>query len=191
MEKMTYTKKWLFSIVSLMVLTAFALVLFSSRVGAQPSSVTFQATATATTTVSYMTPGTATTTYQFDSPTFSAGKEYNNAQTDKVALYVDFIASSTTATLVITPQFSNNGIDWYGYNSPALTPSSYVTGYTPLASTSISYFDTPGAIGTSTQVFILPDVPSQHERVVYSLQIGDGNGAVYSEVDLKKNPSTP
>lgn len=156
---------------------------------AQPSSLALQTQAAATSTFAFMAVGLGTTTYQFDSNgAFSATKIPNMQPIDRTSLYIQFAASSSASTLVVTPQWSNNNIDWYGFNT-GLSGSPTATGVISLASTSVTYQYTPGAAGTTTTVILLPDVPAQHERVVYS-EIG-ANGSIYSEVDLKKNPSTP
>lgn len=180
---------WLSSILGSLLIGIF--FIHSIQVSAQPSSITIQTTANATTTVTYMSAGTATSTYQFDSPSYSSGKEASNMSVDKIAVYIQFTASTTGSVLGITPQYSNNNIDWYNYNAFNSTVTS--SGYTNLASSSITYYYNPNSTIASTTgtVFIVPDVPSVHERLVFSIPVGSTPGAVYAEVDLKKNPQTP
>jgi hypothetical protein len=135
---------------------------------AQPSTVTFQTTAAATTTLSFIGVGTATSTYQFDDATFSNGKVANMQQIDSIALYEILVASSSSSVLTTTYQVSNNNIDWYTASTSSWTP---------------------GVTGTSTNVLMMPVYPTQHARVRFSL--AGAAGAIYAEVDLKKNPSTP
>lgn len=151
-------------------------------VDAAPSSVNIQTTATATTTVSYIGVGTATTTYQFDSAVFSSGKIANMQPVDRTALYLQVAASSTATVVVVTPQFSNNGIDWYNYGTAT---SSLSTNGASAIAVPTNYQWTPGTTATSSTVIILPEVPTQHERVVISTT--GAAAAVYAEVDMKKN----
>jgi hypothetical protein len=191
MEKMTYTKKWLFSIVSLMVLTAFALVLFSSRAGAQPSSVVFQATGATTNGVAYLVAGTATSTYQFDSGNFSSSKVLSMQTIDNASMFIEYVASSTSSILAWQFQYSNDGVNWYGENSSQTPILNSTLSETIEASTTITHLWTPGVAATSTKAVVIPIIAAQHERVVFFAPTGAANGAIYAEISLKRNPSTP
>lgn len=181
---MTNIIKYKLGLVAFSMMALF-LVAFSiiATVKAVPSTVTFEATATATTTRAYLGNGTATSTFQFDSNLASSGKIANVQGIDAASLYVQVEASSTATAYSITPQFSNNNIDWYG------VASSSTNGANAFTSASTAYTWTPGTVSTSTLVLMLPAVPAQHERVIFSAT--GGAGAIYAEVDLKKNPSTP
>lgn len=184
-------------------LLAIGIAFVATRVAAQPSTVAFQATASATTTVAYLAPGMATSTYQIDDTVFSSGKVANMQQIDSLALYVQFAPSSTISTLVITPQYSNNNLDWYGYNQivgtiggtvgsttgAATLNATYNGSINLIASSSASIYWTPGTTATSSTAFLLPLLPTQHMRVRFTNL--SASGAVYAEIDLKKNPSTP
>lgn len=182
------SKKWLFSLVVAIVITVFSIVALSAK--AQPSSVVIQTTATATTTMSYMTPGTATTTYQFDSASYSSGKVLNMQGIDSGSMMIQFAASSSAASLAYQFQYSNNNIDWYGESSSFGTVSGSNNSLFEASST-ITHIWTPGVTGTSTKLVTIPVAAAQHERVVFSIPVGTANGAVYAEIDLKRNPSTP
>lgn len=169
-----------------LVITAialFAVALFGLKASAQPSSVTFETTAVATTTRMFIGNGTATTTFQVDSNLSSSGKVPNVQTIDAASLYLQVEASTTATTYSITPQFSNNNIDWYG------VASSSTNGANAFTASPTSYTWTPGTVATSTLVLLLPAIPAAHERVV--LSAAGGAGAIYLEVDLKKNPQTP
>lgn len=152
---------------------------------AQPSTVVLQTTASATTTVSYLGNGTGTSTYQFDNPAFSSGKVANMQTTDTVALFLQVAASSTATVYTVTPQYSNNNVDWYNVGSQGTASASGVVA----VSTSTTFTWTPGTTATSSMTFNLPTVATMHERVL--LSASGAAGAVYAEVTLKKNPSTP
>lgn len=159
---------------------------YFTMANASPSQITFQTSAAATTTVSYLVPNIATSTYAFNDPSFASGKQANMQQVDSVAFYAQVVASSTSSVFNFTPQFSNNGIDWY--NLAVATSTATVAGASPLTNAT-SYQWTASGTATTSLVFSLPSVPSNYERVVIS--VTGANGAVYNEVDLKKLPSTP
>ena len=153
------------------------------RADAQPSSISVQTTAAATTTVAYEGPGLATSTYQIDSyPTYSSSKVFSMAGIDAEYLFIQTVASSSATIFWVTPQFSNNGIDWYNYGQ-ALSSGSFQT---TLSSTTV-YAYGPLTTATSGVAFKLPDMSALHERVLLSA-VG-ANGSIYGEVVLKKNPS--
>lgn len=165
---------------------AAVLAIFAHPAHAQPSSIFVQTTATATTSVSYLSPGVATSTYQIDSyPTSSSSKVFTMAGIDNVYLYAQVAASSTATQYIFTPQFSNNNIDWYGTGSLG-TPSA--AGATAV-STTTSFIWTPGTTATTSMAFKLPDMAGIHERIITS--VSGAAGALYQEIVLKKNPSTP
>lgn len=156
---------------------------YIQKTQAAPDAVISEASATATTTVSYLPIG-GSTTYQFDSNTVPSNKIQSMQSVTATSLYFQYAASSTSSTLVVTPQYSNNNIDWYGFNQ-AIGTTVGATGSTTLASTSLNYTFTASGVATSSQVIVLPAVPALHERVLFT-QIGAA-GAVYSETDLKSS----
>lgn len=157
----------------LVVVAAAVYLTWGGYVHAQPSSVTIQTTAAATTTVSYLNGGsaTATSTYQFDNPVFSSGKVANMMTTDSGTLYVQFTASTSPARLVWYFQCSNNNIDWYATDQASSTLGSTVASTTLVTSP-------------------IASCVTFHERVTFYVA-GGLNGSYYAELDLKKNPSTP
>ena len=169
----------------LMAIAVIAVMVIVKTASAQPSTITFETTAIATTSVAYLVSGTGSTIFQFDNPVFGSGKIANMQGVDSVSLYVQGAASSTATSFSILPQYSNNGLDWY---SNGIATSSTAGGAFALASSTV-YTWIPGTTATTSMVLNLPVVPAQHERVVVSAN--GAAGAVYMEVDLKKNPSTP
>lgn len=73
--------------------------------------------ATATTTVSFLTPGTGTTTTPiYDSYEVNGTNQKNSGNVtlpDTVAVLLQGAASSTASTLTIACEFSDDGVDWY------------------------------------------------------------------------------
>lgn len=160
------------SLLAIVIFVVLAFVAFAPRSNAQPSSINVQMTAPATTTVAYIGNGTATSTYQIDSyPTYSSSKVFSMAGIDSEYLYVQATASSTATVFTFTPQFSNNGIDWYNIASTSGTVATW----------------NPGTTATSGLAFKLPDMQGLHERILTSAT--GAAGAVYEEVVLKKNAS--
>lgn len=128
-------------------------------------------TDTATSTVTYMTPGTATTTLS-----------YSSDGVEKGALYVQFTASTSVATLAWTNQFSNNNIDWFEEDIYGSTIGvSQVT--IEHASTTVTHRWTPGntIASTSRKTLIIPSTPSKYTRFNFSLPIGSTNGAIWAQ----------
>ena len=175
----------LFGAVVLAMVIALGAVFLVNEAKASPSSIAVQTSANATTTVAYIGNGTATSTYQFDNTSFSSGKVPTMTAIDASYLYVQVAASSTATVLTVTPQVSNNGIDWYGIGSEGTASAAGAIA----VSTTTSFTWTPGTTATTSMEFKLPDVATVHERIVFSMT--GGAGAIYNEVVLKQNPSTP
>ena len=162
----------------------FLVSLHAERVSAQPSSISVESTAVATTSISYVGNGVATSTWQLDSyPAYSSSKVFSMAGIDSEYLYVIAIASSTATVYNFTPQISNNGTDWYPIGS---TGTASALGIITVASTT-TYSWTPSTTATTTVEFKLPDTASLHERIVVSAT--GAAGSYYAEVVLKKNAS--
>lgn len=176
----TLKENW--AVVVLAVIAILAVAFFGIKAKAAPSAITFETTASTTTLPAYVGNGTATTTYQLDSNLASSGKVPNVITIDAASLYLLVVASSSATTYAISPQFSNNNIDWYGVASTSGATSGF-------GSSATVYTWTPGTTATTTLVFNLPAIPAAHERVQVSAS--GAAGSVYMEADLKKNPSTP
>lgn len=132
-------------------------------------------TATATTSISYMTPGTATTTLQYD--TYNTG---NNYATNYATLLARFAASSTP-TFAINLEYSQDGIDWYGntlFNN-STTTAAYSLNVTN------SYTFSPAASSTLRAIKI--DTPTRFVRA--NLSVAGSNGGVWAQfVPNKERP---
>lgn len=165
-------KRTWFGVVVVAIMAALVVYAFGGDLAqAQPSSVTTQATATATTSPAYLYTGSATSTYQFDNPSFSSGKIANMGTIDGGTLYFAQVSSTSATSLNVRFQCSNNNIDWYNAESTTTLGN---------AVASTTYMITPISVCVTF-----------HERVVFSINPGSPAASVYAEVDLKKNPSTP
>lgn len=185
------SKLFLFISFTVTFLTGGALLVGNAI--AHPSSVAIQATATATTSIAYLSAGVATSTYQFDgNGQLSTGKVLNMQTIDSGSLYIEFVASSSASSLGWQFQYSNNNQDWYGESAPFSTGTISGTSSNQFeASSTITHVWTPGVGATSTKVVAIPILPAQHERVVFFTPIGAAASGVYAEVDLKSLPSNP
>ena len=178
--------KLIWSVALFFAVVAGVLISYAQYANAQPSSLSVQTTATATTTVAYIGNGSATSTYQIDSGNiFSSSKTLNMQGIDSMYLYVQAAASSTATKYSIVPQFSNNNIDWYGFGTQGTADANGNIA----VSTTTTFTWTPGTTATTSMTFVLPYSAALHERVVVSAS--GAAGALYMEVVLKKNPSTP
>lgn len=138
-------------------------------------------TATATSTLSYMTPGTATSTLAYDS--YTAG---DNFKTDMASLLVQTTASSSSAVFNISIEYSQDGIDWYQDNLSSFQASS-----TP-GTTNVSKFNSltftaasstiDGVLSNAPQSRVINVMmPTRFVRAVISVGIGSANGAVWAQ----------
>ncbi len=115
-------------------------------------------TAAATTSLSYMGIGTATTTLSYDS--FQGG-QYR--ATDKTAVLVQFVASSTSSVLGVDVQYSQDGIDWYSDNVNTAT-----TSISQVLDTSNRYTWKASGTATSSKIFTI-STPTRYFRAVFSM----------------------
>ena len=151
------------------------------------------ATATATSTLQYMTPGTGTTTLTYNS--FPNGQ----TTTDQFGVLVRFTASSTNSTLLINQEFSMDGIDWYQGNVTTLTNNNSTTtlpvniGQVPQLAwqfaSSTAGLGAIAATNNSDTRFIELDNQTILTRLVFTMKLGGTNGAVWAQVvPIKQNP---
>lgn len=182
----TLSIKNLYLYIGLLVL-AIVITMFGFIVKAKgaPSTLYPETTAAATSSVAFVAIGGPTFTFQVDNPNFSSGKIANVSTIDAQSLYVQAAASSTTSVITVTPQYSNNNVDWYSLGSAGAATA---LGVITVASSTV-YSWQPGTTATTSMVFKLPDVQAFHERFVFGTSAG--SSTIYAEVDLKKNPSTP
>lgn len=134
---------------------------------------------TATTTVSYLTPGTATTTYTYD---LWNGGSADQIAADKLALAVQFTASSTSSVLGWNYQFSEDGVDWYDDNTLTATATAQAV------STGQTSSWTAASSGILRKIVTLPYSPTRYVRVNFS-DTGAGAGVWATFVSQKQEPN--
>lgn len=178
-----------------MVIVMSVLIFHGQPVKANPYvSATPVRTATATTTVTYMTPGTATTTLTYD--TFLVGT--NTIATTKASyatLLIQFAGSSTASVLRTNIEYSDDGIDWYQDGG---TSFNFATSTKPYDIGQVAFFNyafssTTAGLGaainaTSTRAVIL-NTPLRYTRAIFTLPIGSLNGAVWAQIVPTKERS--
>lgn len=132
--------------------------------------------ATATTTVSYLTPGTATSTTVYDSYEQYGTNQPNSGNLtipDTVAIVLDGSASSTATTLTATCEFSDNyngttkNGDWYQNEIlPATTSNTFIA--QPLTYSFTYASSTVGGVANTPrfQKLVTCPIPTRFVRVV-------------------------
>jgi hypothetical protein len=171
---------------------------FANQSGFPPTA----ATGAATTTVAYMTPGTATTTVTYDAynlnGTNQAGAVHSFAA-DSALAFVQFAGSSTSATLNVNEEYSQNNIDWFQGSQTLVNGNSTTTlpdSLTPVPQYQYAFASSTSGLGAvtnansaTTSLAISIPTPSRYIRLIFSLKIGGTNGAVWALVLPKKeNP---
>lgn len=168
---------------------------FAGLVHANPTLFTSSAqTATATTTLAYMTPGTATTTVLYDTRAENGTnqtKDGNGLIPDSVTLKEYMKASSTATVLVTNFEFSDDKIDWYQNNLETYAAGA-ISIATPNSYTWTFATSTIGGVlnGNGTDVgakVISVKVPTRYVRAV--LTMTGANGAVWAQMLPKKQIS--
>lgn len=201
---MSLTQKKILALIGSLAVIALATLLLVPKVDANPSFfIVGQATATATTTLTFMTPGTATTTV-----VQAAANNGNTMGINAATLLVQFTGSSTASSLNVTFEYANTdagvdcsvtptACDWYkdgllGATGVVSTTTQAVNlgtvaNYTlPFASTTVG-----GLIGNATRTTRIINVqtPAQYIRAVFTLPIGSLNGALYAKfLPTKERP---
>lgn len=155
----------------------------TTQVKANPSQIAPTAqTATASTTVAYITAGNATTTLSYDA--------YGNGQytkADRALLVFQYTASSTNPKLNARVEYSVDNIDWYP-QSAALNTSATTTVLTGTfaeyqwnMATSTGDFAGSGNANRLHQSVAI-EMPTRYVRVKFYSPIGGGNGALWAQI---------
>lgn len=180
------------SLLGLMFMTAFAVFTLPQPAKANPSQTPpYKGISVASTSPVYMSAATSTRTITYDS--FSVGSD---TKFDSALIVGQYTASSSADTLRFRVEYSRDGIDWYpdntvGLNNTALNSNATTT---QLTGTGSSFFVQPATTsaitdgfqgsGTATRVHFSAQVSwkARWMRVIYWNRVGEGNGAVYSEI---------
>ncbi len=133
-------------------------------------------TATATTSVAYMTAGNGTTTLPYDSYNVTYGTNTGSTYaTNMATLLVQTAASSTSSVFSITLQYSQDNIDWYNDNLSQGATTTAVKN----VSMANSYTWTAGGTATTSKA-ILIQTPTRYVRSV--IGVTGASGAVWQQI---------
>ncbi len=178
-------------------------VSFVSFAHANPSFFAPQAmTATATSTLSFMTPGAATTTFMYDSFGINGTNQpilNDPTGADSAGLMLQLTGSTTpansatyaTTTYNIVFEYSQDGVDWFSEaQAPNATSSPTVTIIKPISRNITLGATSLGGSGlattTPTRELLTVLTPTRYTRVVISIPAGSTNGAVWGTFVPKK-----
>lgn len=134
----------------------------------------------------FMTPGTATSTITYDSLVGSKTQQY---KANSVGLAIQYTGSSTNSVLNVTPEYSQDGVDWY--SGSIIDPNGITATSSPInlafqnnltmkfASSTVGGLGiTLANSGIETRFVVIP-TPARYTRVVFSETAA--NGAVWGE----------
>lgn len=174
-------------IIAIALLLAVGLSFGAERVKATASQLWTVNSATATTTVSYMTPGTGTTTI----PLYNLSQYQFNDSTDQGQLNLQLTGSSTAATYDVAFQSSMDAVDWY--DVPAIPTAIAVSQANILLSSTTQKlrFQANNTLSSTTLISVpVPNILGKYKRALVSIPTGVGstNGAVWSQAVNKLLP---
>lgn len=210
MKKLSISSKIVIIAVAVMFF-AIAIFSYATKTHANPSGYIRKTSATASTTLTFMTPGTATTSAVIDCGLANASA----TGCDGGALLVAFTSSSSVSTLLINQEFSqgvagNTSIDcvatptacdWYQSNQTFISSFASTTLAASVGQVDVALIPQYNWDFASTSVggaavltnnnlgtTMIPVIsPTRYTRFVFSLKVlTNGNGAVYWETVFKK-----
>lgn len=179
---MTHTKRnvlWL-----IVVLPLIMILSMPWHVGANPSQFApTKESATATTTLLYLSPGNATSTMSYDS--YSG----DSVKIDKLSLNIQYTASTTGPTLKMRMEDSTDNINWYP-RSVAINSTldnattTMITGNFSEYQWTVSTTTDNGGSGTSARVHtsLVVDAPQRYVRVKFYVPQNGGNGGLWYQM---------
>ncbi len=177
------------------VLAAFSYVGFAYanpffRASSAQTSTASVSTLGATSTKTYMTPGTATSTPVYDSFEVNGTNQRNTGDStvpNSVAIVLDGVASSTSTTVNVTCEFSDNwngtNGDWYQNEIITATSSPQQTINTPASYTFVGVSSSVGGalVGSLRfQKLVQCPVPLRYARAVIS--VTGANASMWSAI---------
>jgi hypothetical protein len=172
-------------LLTLAIVVSLTVIWGSKAAKAEPSQILTKATASATSTVSYLAAGTATTSLSWDT------QEDGGFSMDTAALNIQFAGSSTASVLRIEIQHSQDDINWYPSGGSFV--SGFATTSKPFDLSQISQFNyhfssttqnsiavTNANSATSTRSLEVR-VPERYIRAIFTLPVGSAGGAVWAQ----------
>lgn len=182
--------KKIYALIILVAIVVTAYAIIKTVDSASPTFVQVNSTASATSTLTYLTAGTATTTLVYDSYKYNGTGEINGKQT--FTLGVQFTGSSTASALAWRYEYSNNGncegdedaCDWYlgNINTNENATSTFYSLYQThnLIHASSTMGTMTNAQDRMENIFEVP-IMARYVRAVFYVPVGRGNGAFWAE----------
>lgn len=180
------------SLLGLMLVTAMGIVTAPQWAKANPTQLPpYKAISTASTSPVYMLAATSTRTISYDALSIGSDTKFDSA-----LIVGQYTASSSADKLRLRVEYSRDGIDWYPDNTVGLNNTFISSNATSsqLIGDGANYFIQPATTtvttdgfsgsGTATRIHYSIQVPwkARWMRVVYWNRVGEGNGALYSEI---------
>lgn len=182
---MTNTLRNTFAISAIVVAALVAMTIAAVPAHANPSQFVRAQTAPATTTLTYLTPGTATTTLAING--------VSNTAFDSAVVNFCLTASSTSSTINMGTEYSQDGQTWYAdeITVRATTTPATLSATVPNTFSYTYASTTPGGAATSatsnTGCKTVPLLtPEKYARVFFTVPVGATNGAVWAEIVAKQ-----
>jgi len=160
--------KYFYSIIAIMVLTVSGIT-YIKTADANPLYFFKESTASATTTVVYMSSGAGTTTLSLDLNRSGTLRGANGLN-----LAIQWNASSTISRLNWYYEYSRDGVDWYREQLGTLATSTTVA-------TAPIYNWTASAAGNNYRIFTVPTPQTQYVRAVFTVPASASSSALWAE----------
>lgn len=182
----------LMSLLGLMLVTAMGIVTAPQWAKANPTQLPpYKAISAASSSPVYMLAATSTRTISYDALSIGSDTKFDSA-----LIVGQYTASSSADKLRIRLEYSRDGIDYYpdntvGLNNTAINLNASSTqligdGSIFLIQPATTTATTDGFLGTGTasRVHFSLQVPwkARFMRVIYWNRVGEGNGALYTEI---------
>lgn len=149
--------------------------------------------ATATTSVSYMTPGTGTTTVLYDSYEVNGTNQTNNGNTwvpNSITVLTQIIGSTTASLVNAQVEYSMDKQDWFKLAPIGATSTEIVYINDEAVSFQLGALGDRdaglGGVASSTRRAFTLDVPTRYVRLVFTVPIGNVNSSVWAQIIPKK-----
>jgi hypothetical protein len=133
-------------------------------------------TATATTSVNYISAGNATTTLTCDAYNMD-DKIAEYKAIDSATLAIQFIASTSASILNTSIEYSTDGIDWFENNLSELSTTTYALSITTPQTITLSGNTT----SSTTRKIVSVETPTRYVRAVFTVPVGAASSSIWAE----------
>jgi hypothetical protein len=173
-----------FLLSSVLVVALILILNFAQQVSAAaPSFLIVNSTATATTSVNYLTAGTGTTTLIADVYKYLGITDLSDKD---LRFNIQFAGSSTDSILCRTVEYSDDGVDWYSMEQTIGTTATTTWQVGGYPATCFPFASTTRAVGagsnaTSTKTVLIPAL-LRYTKAIFYLPTGSTAGAIWANV---------